>query len=465
MGVITLTIKRIALVEMVGIEHFNIYTLTRMPRGITLLAAIMRILGYEVDCYVGSIRKIKRRDLMSYDMVGFSAISCTVNPTYEMIKKLRQKGYKGQIVVGGPHATALPNESLSCGANVVVRHEGDKTFPELVAAINAESQLDNIAGISWIKDNVVRNNPDRPFLTEQELSELPFPALDTIVGLDRMNIVPLTFSRGCPYGCEFCGVEGMYGARYRAASLDWRLGQLKTLKYEYPGIWQRCAIFFTDDNLNGTPRTKKITVDMLEAMIRENLVSPNGFICQMKVTDIKPELAKLLKDTNCLFVCLGIESVDDENLELMDKQQTAQEIQNALNILKEYGVDALAMTIVGTDLDTFWSFWHSIRLLKKWGITYLQVLALVPLVGTKMTRRLEAEGRQFNRNYDKHNGEHPVIKAKRISKFGIWAAVYLIGFVWFYGPMLFQKGFKFRRMVWLGFVQLLKQIWRNAISP
>ena len=462
---VTLTIKRIALVEMAGIERFNIYTLTRMPRGIALLAAIMKIFGYKVDCYVESVKKIKWKDLMDYDLVGFSAISCTINPTCKMIKKLRAKGYKGKIVVGGPHTTVSPEELLFEGANVVVRHEGDKTFPELVATMNAGTQLHDVQGITWIEDGVIRSNPDRPFLTEQELSELPFPALESIRGLERLNLVPLTFSRGCPYGCEFCGVEDMYGRKYRAASLDWRLEQLTTFKYEYPGLWQTCPGFFTDDNLNGTPRTKKITVAMLEAMVRENLVPPKGFICQMKVTDITPELAKLLRDANCLFVCLGIESIDDANLELMDKQQTAQEIQNALNILKEYGVDALAMTIVGTDLDTFWSFWRSIRLLKKWGITYLQVLALVPLIGTKMTRRLEVEGRQFDRNYDKHNGMHPVIKAKRISKFGIWACVYLIGFVWFYVPMLFRKDFRFRRLIWHGFVQLLKQIWRNTISP
>ena len=461
---VTLTIKRIALIEKAGKERFNIYTLTRMPRGITLLAAIMKNLGYEVSCYVESIKKIKWQDLMNYDLIGFSIISCTAKPTYEMIEKLRAKGYEGEIVVGGPHATTMPEESLSAGAKVVVRHEGDKTFPELVAAINDKTRFYDIDGITWIEDDITWTNPDRPFLTEAELSKLPFPLLESIVGLDRMNLMPLTFSRGCPYGCEFCGVEGMYGKKYRAASLDWRIQQLTTLKHEYPGLWQTCPTFLTDDNLNGTPRTKKITIAMLGAMVRENLVPPKGFICQMKVTDITPELAKLLKDTNCLFVCLGIESVDDENLELMDKQQTAREIQNALSILKEYGVAALAMTIVGTDVDTFWSFWRSIRLLQKWGITYLQVLALVPLTGTKMTRRLEEEGRQFDHNYNKHNGMHPVIKAKRISKFGIWAAVYLIGFVWFYVPMLFRKDFKFRRLIWIGFVQLLKQLWRNAIS-
>ena len=449
---------------MAGVERFNIYTLTRMPRGITLLAAIMKNLGYEIDSYIESIKKIKWQDLLSYDLIGFSIISCTAKPTYKMIEKLRAEGYKGVIVVGGPHATTIPNESLSAGANVVVRHEGDKTFPELVAAINNKTGFYFVNGLTWIGDDGIWTNPDRPFLTEPELSELPFPALDSIQGLQRMNLVPLTCSRGCPYGCDFCGVAGMYGARYRAASLDWRIGQLKILKEEYPGIWQTCPIFFTDDNLNGTARTKKITVAMFEAMVRDNLVPPKGFICQMKVTDITPELAKLMKDTNCLFVCLGIESVDDENLELLDKQQTTQEIKDALNILKEYGVDALAMTIVGTDVDTFWSFWRSIRYLKRWGITYLQVLALVPLTGTKMTRRLEAEGRQFNHDYNKHNGMHPVIKAKHISKFGIWAAVYLIGFVWFYVPMIFRKDFRFRRLIWHGFIQLLKQLWRKAIS-
>ena len=97
----------------------------------------------------------------------------------------------------------------------------------------------------------------------------------------------------------------------------------------------------------------------------------------------------------------------------------------------------------------------------------MKVLALVPLIGTKMTYRLEAEGREYNHDYDKHNGMHVVIKPLHMSRFGVWASVYLVGFVWFYllSGMIFRKDFKYRRLLWIGFVQLLRQVWRDLLSP
>lgn len=467
-------INNIALVEMAGVDRFNIYALTRMPRGVPLLAAILQEYGYHVDCYIGSIHKIKWQELLSYDVIGFGAISCTAKPTYEMIKKLRAEGYHGQIVVGGPHATVLPDESLAAGADFVVRHEGERTLPELLAAIE-NSGIENVAGITWVKDGVTMRNRDRTFLSSKELSELPLPVFDTIIDLPRMNIVPITFSRGCPFQCEFCGVAGMYGAKYRCASAEWRISQLRQMKEQYPNIWNTRPIFFTDDNFFGTDQTKPIITMMLERMSTEKLIPPKGWICQMRIADATPELVKLMKAAGCLFVCLGIESVDDETLKLLHKRQTAREIEIGLKNCQAQGLDTLAMTIAGTDTDTFWSFWRSIRRLQKWQITYLQVLALVPLVGTKMTRRLVNEGRKFDHNYDTHNGMHAVIKPLRMSKLGVWASVYLVGFIWFYvlSGKIFRRDFKYRRLILVGLLELLKQLWRNvkdcfissAISP
>ncbi|AKM82301.1 TPA: B12-binding domain-containing radical SAM protein [Candidatus Berkelbacteria bacterium] len=452
-------IEKIALVEPVGVDWFNIYALTRMPRGIPLLAAILRQTGYQVDCYVGSIKKIKLKDLMQYDVIGFSAISCTIYPTHDMIRKLIDMGFVGKIIVGGPHATVLPAESIITGADVVVRNEGDKALLEVIAAFESGSDLGKIAGIHWWDGETIRSTPNRPFLTEQELSELPFPALDSIVGLERMNLVPITFSRGCPYQCEFCGVAGMYGSRYRCTTVEWRVAQVRNLKENYPEIWATTAIFFTDDNLFGTPRSREVTIEFLNRLVAEDLVPPMGFVCQIRVADATPEIAALFKKANCCLVCMGIESADDKALKLLNKEQTAEDIRVGLANLHAEGLNTLAMTIAGTDEDTFWSFWRSIRQLTKWGITYLQVLNLVPLVGTPMTKRFMAEGRKCCENYDRHNGMHVTIKPKKMSRFGVWASLYLVCFGWFYGRLLLKPSFKYRKLIWVGALQELKRPW------
>ena len=492
---------KIALVELASIDPLNIYSLIGMHRGIPLLAAILEKSGHIVNCFVETIQKFEWSELTHYDVVGFSIISCTAEPTYTMVRKLRGAGYQRLILVGGPHATVLPEESLAAGADVVVRHEGDKTLPQLIGAVEKGKSLDGVLGITWKKEGNIRHNPDQVFLAEAELSVLPLPSFRSIVGFQRMRHISLSFSRGCPRACDFCAVEAMFGPKYRFTTRDWRISQLKALRDEYPELWKNCSIFVTDDNSFGSHSGKLITIETLEQMIAEDLVPPKGWFCQMLVADATSEVVELMKRAGCTMVCLGIESVNEDTLKALRKNQTPDEIEEGLKNLHKAGINTLAMTIAGTDTDTFWSFFRGIRQLAKWGITYLQIVIMVPLVGTKLALRLEAEGRGIHQiskrgitflqivarvplvgtkiarwletkgrgpfaNFNLHNGMHVVIKPKKMSKIGVWMALYLVTF-WFYfisvnGRRLIRKHFRdYMRMVRITFLQGLKCTWQT----
>lgn len=422
---------KIALVELNSHDYLNIYALIKMPRGIPLLAAILKQAGHNVTCYVESLQHFQLRELLNYDLVGFSTISCTANPTYQMIRKLRLAGYEGKIVVGGPHATVFPEESLEAGADLVVRHEGDKTLLQLVEAIEKKHDLEYVLGLSWIENGKIHHNFDQEHLTEEELSVLPFPALETIIGVDKIRHLSLTFSRGCPYSCDFCAVEAMFGKDYRFGSVDWRISQLRVFRDCYQEIWNNCALFIADDNFFGSHRGKEITMEMLKRMKTEELIPPKGWSCQMRVNDASSEIAKQMKQAGCTTACLGIESADAMTLKALNKNQSPEQIRVGLANLQNQGINTLAMTIAGTDTDTFWSFWRGVRQLREWGITYLQVLAMVPIAGTKMTRRFQQDGRVFSPNLDRYNGMHVLIKPKKMSRLGVWMGVYFVMF-WFY---------------------------------
>lgn len=456
---------RIALVELASVDYLDIYALIKMPRGIPLLAAILEQSGHTVDCFAETVQRFKWPELTAYDMVGFSAISCTAGPTYKMIKKLRMAGYQGTIVAGGPHATVWPHESLNAGADVVLRHEGDRALPQLVRAIEEKESLEGVSGISWRKEGETKHNPDQALLAEEELSQLPLSAFRTIRGYQKMRQISITFSRGCPYDCDFCAVEAMFGPKYRFASTDWRIAQLEGLRGQYPEIWQNCAIFFADDNFFGSRQGQAITLEMLKRMIAEDLIPPRGWFCQMRVTDATSEASKLMKQAGCKMVCLGIESVDTDTLKAFGKGQTPEQIREGLKNLHEAGIETLAMTIAGADTDTFWSFFRGIRQLAGWGITYLQIVAMVPLPGTKMTRRFLSENRHFSHNLDRYNGMHVLIRPKKMSKIGVWLALYL-AIVWFYffstnGRRLLKKHFRsYLQMIKVALLQVLKEPWQ-----
>lgn len=425
-------IRKIALVECKGRGLVNIYRFMPMPRGIPLLAAELSLLGYEVDCYVELLKKFDWKRLLDYDLVGFSCISCTVLPSFEMARRLKAAGYTGKIVFGGPHPTALPEESLTHGADIVCRGEGDLTLPELLNALRDGSRLDQILGISW-KNPAGRiiHNPDRPFLSEEELSKLPFPALDRVFGIERMMQIPIPLSRGCGKACKFCAVRRMFGGQHRCPCVEWRLNQLRILRDEYPELWERCCLFFTDDDFFGNEEEAVIADLMLERMIEEGLVPPKDFVLQMRVEMATPERCKLIRRAGGAIVCLGLESANPKTLKEIRKQQTPDQIKEGLKNLKDAGIEVMAMTIVGAENDTFWSVFGSIRQLVRWGITYLQLLGMVPLPGTELTAWLISEGRTFCRNYDRYDGQHGLASTDKMSDREIGASIYLIS-GWFY---------------------------------
>ena len=460
---------KIALVECLGPDRLNIYALIKMSRGVPLLAAILKKEGHEVTCYVESVERFDLWELMNYDLVGFSIISCTANPTYAMIRQLRSESYNGIIVVGGPHATVLPEESLDVGADVVVRHEGDKTLPQLVRARQNRESLANVLGITWKDGAVIRRIGDQPLLTEEELSALPLPAFDTIVGYEKMEQTLFNNSRGCPSKCRFCAVATTFGPEYRASSVEARIAWLREYKERYPASWEENVIFFSDDNFFGNARTRLITIEFMEQMIACDLIPPKGWLCQARVTDMIPEIAELMKLAGCDIVCLGIESADAVTLKKMRKGQTPEQIRSCLATLNAAGIKSLAMTIAGADTDTARSFFRGIRQLWRWGITYLQVLGLVLLPGTEIEDDFESEGREWLRDYDLYNGQHVLFRPKKMSRFGAWLCLYAIP-IWFYfftshGRGLIKEHWKsYRGILWIAFKQSLSRFGRTILD-
>ncbi len=135
------------------------------------------------------------------EIIGFSVYLWNVEIIKNIITELKKVAPNTKIVVGGPEVTYYTqDEFLELGADFLVKRAGEKTFYELLTALENNSSLLNLKSVMYkvegeIYDNNEVNSPqllDIPFVYENNLDDF------------TNKIIYYEASRGCPYSCQYC---------------------------------------------------------------------------------------------------------------------------------------------------------------------------------------------------------------------------------------------------------------------
>ncbi len=396
----------------------DLYSLVRLPsRAVDLLAAILRERGFAstraynplYNRHRGRFHPEELKELAELDVVGISSITRTQPPSYELARRLKGLNPGVWTVFGGPHVTALPEEALQYG-DVVVRREGDASLVEVMERLAEDRQnpcLEEIQGISYRDRNgEIRHNPDRAFLSSEQLSALPLPVYPDAVrkGINHSVIVT---SRGCPFQCDFCAVISQFGCGYRFLEVD-RAVEL----IEHTLRQTRKPIFFGDDNFNAKPfRTKAI----LEKVLQKGIRMPSwGAQVRVEAAQDKDMLA-LMKRAGCTKVYVGFESINQESLDLFNKRTSREKNEDAIRRFHEAGLSIHGMFVLGSDADTVRTVRDTVAFAKRVKMGTAQFFALTALPGTPMTARYSENGKVLSRNWHLYDAHHVVIRPARMT--------------------------------------------------
>ena len=389
-----------------GLHVFSRYKLPRL--GLPLIGALLeRELGIRVKIFFQETMRVNWSEIARADLVGISTITSTAPEAYSLLGRVKSTG-DIPVVMGGPHVSFLPEEALERGADFVVRGEGEETILELVKYLSSgEGDISSIPGLSYNEAGAFHHNDDRPRITD--LSSLPWPDLSLIEGREKSKIVPVVTSRGCPFDCTFCAVTSMFGRRYRFRDTDDIIAELEHLYSRNPkGIF-----FFYDDNFTASPsHTKELLTKM-----KEKGITPR-WTAQARVDVVKDEeLMRLMRETNCLFLYLGLESINPATLEAYRKSQTVEDIIEAVKVIHEHRIKVHGMFVLGSDEDDRATIRETVRFAKKTGIDTVQFLVLTPLPGTEFYREMCRQDRIFITDWSKFSGHHVVFYPKKMSAF------------------------------------------------
>lgn len=309
----------------------------------------------------------------------------------ELIRQIRNSSYPlPYIILLGPGATYFIDKLLVDQGIIIVRGEPEVTVKELFDCLNDKIDFKEIKGLSFLDKGVIKNNPSRPPL--KEIDTLPFPARHLLKGFQfhnpKLKITPYTTmitSRNCPYKCIYCVPSSLTFAReiefrkdnnrkppisFRSPeNVEKEIHMLSDLGYK--------AIGFMDDNfIWNEERTKALTDILKKYQI--------AWGCQARVDAITEPIAKMLAESNCRYVDLGIESFNDDILKYIKKGISSKDIYNAINILQKYNVPVKLNVLIGSSpLETKETVKFTLKEAKKLNVDQVMFNIVSPFPGTE----------------------------------------------------------------------------------
>ncbi len=400
----------------------HIFSRTTLPRlGSILLGTILKERGYNAKVFIEDIAPPAWNLLDDADMVCISSITSTANRAFQIADRFKKQGVP--VVLGGPHTTFLPDESLQ-HADYVVRGEGEETLVELLDCLNHNTSLDAIKGLSYKNvHNETVHNPDRELI--HDLDNAPIPDF-SLVYKWAAKTVPIATSRGCPFGCKFCSVIPMFGRKYRFKSIERVIEELQT------SASNREHVFFIDDNFAAN---KSRTKELLRTIIDLNMKFE--WSAQVRTDVAKDhELLRLMEKAGCFAVFIGFESINPKTLDLYNKGQGIADIENSIRTVKQHNIKIHGMFVLGSDTDDIDTIKNTAKFAKKLDIESIQFMVLTPLPGTPVFKELKTSGRLIHTDWSKYDAHHAVFEPslmtayelhvetlKAMGKFYSWGAV------------------------------------------
>ena len=253
----------------------------------------------------------------------------------------------GGVVSGDPLTTmqAIPD------ADYGVIGEGEQTMVELMEALDSGGDVSQVNGLIYKEGISWHITPQRKEISD--LDTLPFPDYE---GFDygkylqtnpdisdegkKYSQISVIGGRSCKYNCTFCFHPS--GSIYRQRSLDSIFSEIDYLvsHFSVSYVALREELFATDNSRVAEFCRRIENYDF-------------DWSIQLRIDNVNEELVSILRNTRCRYIFIGVESASDEVLKSMHKGVTLNQIEHALAMLREAGLNTRSGVIFGDTVETY----------------------------------------------------------------------------------------------------------------
>jgi radical SAM superfamily enzyme YgiQ (UPF0313 family) len=326
-----------------------------------------------------NVRELADADLAWCDYVFLSGM-IVHKPSARDIA-LRCRAFGKRVVAGGPLFTT-----------------GHHDFPEIDHFVLGEAE----GVMARLVDDLRTGDLDSTYRAAHwpDIRQTPPPRWDLIRLTDYVTM-PVQFSRGCPFDCEFCDIVVMNGRVPRTKAPAQLVAELEALRL---AGWKD-MVFIVDDNFIGHRKHAK---ELLEALIdwRRRVDAGMGFLTEASVNLADhPELVSLAVEAGFKKIFVGLETPSAEGLDECGKRQNRnRDLAASVEVLQRAGLEVMGGFIIGFDSDRPDIFARQFEFIQRSGVVTAMVGLLTALPQTTLYQRLAREGRIFAESCGNNTG-------------------------------------------------------------
>jgi len=328
------------------------------------------------------------------DLVALTGQTPVAPSAYRIADRFRRRGIK--VVMGGVHASTLPDEALQ-HVDAVVVGEGEFVWHRL---------------LEDLETGKLQQRYDSG--TDHRLAGIAPPRRDLI---DPVHYIPLTMvetTRGCPHQCDFCGVSRFFGHHYRkrpvaevVSELADALGpgfrfrwsrRLAARGWDLPYFIEKRLVYFIDSNFGAD---KPYTRELMTALAEMDLLWWAHVTVDIADDD---DFLQLMAQSGGIALNIGFETLSDDNLKTMSKSFAGRhDYRRAIRRIHRHGIGIMGTFVVGFDneneaiFDRILDFVHETRL--DWALVFIRT----PYPGTRLFDEMEAENRILTRDWERYD--------------------------------------------------------------
>jgi radical SAM superfamily enzyme YgiQ (UPF0313 family) len=338
------------------------------PLGLITVAALCPA-TWNIRLIDHAVEEVRDEDMLWADLVMVSAMHAQRVDARAILARAR--ALRRRTFIGGPWASTQP-ELLLLEADHVLAGEAEEAFADIAVALE-QGTARRLYRIS-----------DKPDMTRS-----PVPRYD-LLRRDKYTSMPVQYSRGCPFQCEFCDIITIYGRRPRMKTSAQVIAELDTLRE----LGWRNEVFIVDDNFIGNyQQALLLTRDLAAWQDRHN--RPFSFYTEASI-DLadRPELLATMVNANFMYVFIGIETPSGAALKETKKfQNLRHDNAEQIRVIQQAGLWVLGGFIVGFDSDDEGIFDRQLEFIDRTAIAWAMAGMLMAPPTTALYDRMEREGR------------------------------------------------------------------------